>query len=136
MIFNEYLYKYGLHDCEIDKISIDDNSILLTFNSGVYILDGNRKETIKTSTCKLHIILALKNTELLEQCVVINLIHRNKIKEVELNEFFNIISNSKLNIENNYYSSFNDSIMIEGYFGQINYQLKIERISKIIFDFN
>lgn len=41
----EYLYKYGLHDCVVEKIYIKNNSLVFCFNTGVYNLSEEGAET-------------------------------------------------------------------------------------------
>lgn len=49
--FDEYLYKYGLHDCVVEKVYAQNNSLVFCFNTGVYKLDEKGTETAKTTNC-------------------------------------------------------------------------------------
>ena len=133
MIFNEYLNKYEMHDCVIDKITVTNDTIIFYFNSGVYTLYDSDKESSKTSSCQMSIVVELYN-EKIEQLIEINSIYQGTIKEIEIDEFCDIISNFKFDVDNNYFSRFNNCILIEGYSQKIKYQFKIERISKINFN--
>ena len=135
MIFDEYLYKYGLHDCIVDDITIDGQKICFHFNFGVYLLDKSGKETDKTASCIMSIEIADLDINEIWEHVVIYRIFKNKINEIQYKKFVEEVQNFKFNIDINYLSSFCNDILIEGYISKHKYQFRISEIYKIEFLF-
>lgn len=48
---DEYLYKYGLHDCVVERIYVQNNSLVFYFNTGVYNLNEKGTETTECLMC-------------------------------------------------------------------------------------
>ena len=113
MITNSILNKYGFHDTEINKIEFMENSIVLYFVKGIYILD-NGKETLKTNQCVMK--LGVNNSDEIFQNIEITAIRRKKIKEIDLNELINMVRSDVFNVNNLFMSNFNQTILITAYY--------------------
>ena len=133
---NEYLYKYGLHDCIINNISCEKNQVTFAFNSGVYNLDLSGKEISLTSACKL--IIEIDSQDLNNVCnyVITRKIMKNKCLEVALNDLINMINDFYFEVEINYYSHFNDTLLIKGSIKNEFYEITISNVNKIQFMIN
>lgn len=132
---DEYLYKYGLHDCEIEKIYVENNSLVFSFRTGVYILNEKGTETTKTTECLIFLEIEGLNKEQMWEHIEISKINKNKIIEIDYEEFVDEVDKCKFEIMDNYLSYFGNSVLLEGYTSKNRYQIKISEISKIEFNF-
>lgn len=135
MNFYENMLKYGLHDTEINSISIINTNIIFEFNSGVYCLDNKGKEIFKTNKTRLKInILDLDEVPLFTH-IEINKIQKNKIKEITFNRLKKEICENSMDIYLVYFSNFENSILIKGYIKKYSIEIKISEINAIEFVF-
>lgn len=132
---DEYLYKYGLHDCVVERIYVQNNSLVFCFGTGVYNLNEKGTETIKTNECLMCLELEKLNKEQMWEHIEILKIHKNTINDIDYEEFVEEVDKYKFDIEGNYLSYFGNGILIEGYILKNRYQIKISEISKIEFNF-
>lgn len=125
------LEKYGLHDTQFNNIILSENGLTLTFNSGIYILDQSHKECNLTKQCELIIkIMRFSSTRLYEHLEV-NVYKKNKFYEVDFFDFIEIVEKNHFNIDDVFYSSFSDSILIKGFSGKNKIEFLISEISNI-----
>ncbi len=132
---DEYLYKYGLHDCVVERIYVQNNSLVFCFRTGVYNLNEKGTETIKTNECLMCLELEKLNKEQMWEYIEILKFHKNTINEIDYEEFVEEVDKYKFDIEENYLSYFGNGILIEGYISKNRYQIKISEILKIEFNF-
>ena len=125
---DEYLYKYGLHDCVVEKIYVQNNALVFCFNTGIYNLNEKGKETTKTTSCLMFLEIEDLKIEQMWEHIEISKINKNRISEIEVEKF-------KFEIMENYLSYFGNSILLEGYTSKNRYQIKVSEISKIEFNF-
>ena len=132
---DEYLYKYGLHDCVVERIYVQNNSLLFCFGKGVYNLNENGTETTKTTACLMYLEIEKLNKEQMWEHIEISKINKNKINEIDYEKFIEEVNKYKFDILENYLSYFGNSVLLEGYTSKNRYQIKISEISKIEFNF-
>lgn len=132
---DEYLYKYGLHDCVVERIYVQNNSLAFCFNTGVYNLNEKGAETTKTTSCLMCLEIEDLNTEQMWEHIEILKIAKNKICEIDYEEFVEEVDKFKFEIIENYLSYFGQSVLLDGYTSKRRYQIKVSEIAKIEFDF-
>ncbi len=132
---DEYLYKYGLHDCVVEKVYTQNNSLAFCFNTGVYKLDEKGTETAKTTNCLMLLELEDLDCKQIWKHVEVLKINKNKIYEINFEKFIEDVSKFKFEIDENYLSYFGQSILLDGYAFKNRYQIKISEILKIKFIF-
>ena len=132
---DEYIYKYGLHDCIVERIYVQNNSLVFCFGTGVYNLNERGIETTKTTECLMSLEIEKLNKEEMWEHIEILKINKNKINEINYVEFVEEVNKYKLEIMDNYLSYFKNGILLEGYVSKNRYQIKISEISKIEFNF-
>ncbi len=132
---DEYLYKYGLHDCVVEKIYVQNNSLVFCFNTGVYNLNEKGIETIKTTNCLMCLEIKKLNVEQIWQHIEILKIAKNKICEIDYEQFVEEVDKFNFEIIENYLSNFGQSILLDGYVSKNRYQIKVSEIEKIEFNF-
>lgn len=133
--FEEFLYKYGLHDCKIDNISLFDEGAIFFLNSGIYNLDSNGKETNKTSNCKMSIFIKNFNPLQIWEHIEIYKIMGERIVEVDYSDFADDIKQNKLDIDMQYYSNFCNTVLLNGFIGKNKYCIKISEVYYVNFEF-
>jgi len=133
--FNDYLYKYGLHDTIVNDISMDNNKLIFCFNDGVYQLDELGKETTLTSKCKMTISIdALYTTSICQHIEIIQIVKR-RIKEITYEDLVKQVNKSKLDVHFHFYSYFANTILIEAYLETALVLIKITEVNNINFSF-
>lgn len=132
---DEYLYKYGLHDCVVERIYVQNNSLVFCFGAGIYKLNEKGIETIKTTECLMCLEIEKLNKKQMWEHIEILKINKNKINEIDYEEFVEEVNKYKFEIMENYVSYFGNGILLEGYTSKNRYQIKISEISKIEFNF-
>ena len=134
--FDEYLYKYGLHDCIIDSIYIVGDRLHLNMSSGVYNLTPNGTESEKTSPCDL--VLEIDDFDKYKpwQHIEINKSYKRKVYDVNFDSFIKKVKKYKFDIDNNYFSAFCNTILIHGYLDKGKYEIIISEIKSIQFVFD
>ena len=81
---DEYLCKYDLHDCVVERIFIQNNSLVFCFGTGIYNLNEKGTETTKTIKCLMCLEIEKLNKDQMWEHIEIIKINKNKIKEIEL----------------------------------------------------
>ncbi len=132
---DEYLYKYGLHDCVVEKIYVHNNLFIFCFNTGVYNLNEKGTETKKTTNCLMCLEIEDLNTEKMWEHIEISKIAKNKISEIDYTRFTEEVEKFNFEIIEYYISYFGQSILIDGYSSRNRYQIKVSEIKKIEFNF-
>lgn len=132
---DEYLYKYGLHDCVINKTFVQNNLLVFCFEAGVYNLNEKGKEISKTAKCSMCLNIENLNLEKIWEHIEISKIYKNKICEIDYEEFADEVNKFKFEILENYLSCFGRSVLLEGYTSKCRYQIKISEIVEIEFKF-
>ena len=92
-------------------------------------------ETTKTTECLMFLGIEKLNKEKMWEHIEISKINKNKINEIDFEEFVEEVNKYKFDIMENYLSYFGKSILLEGYTSKNRYQIKISEISKIEFSF-
>lgn len=132
---NEYLYKYGLHDCVVEKIYVQNNDLIFCFNTGIYNLNERGTETTKTTSCFMCLEIDNLNTEQMWEHIELSKINKNKINETDYKEFTEEVDKFTFEIIENYLSYFGKSILLDGYTSKSRYLIKVSEIKKIEFIF-
>lgn len=132
---NEYLYKYGLHDCVVDKIYVQKDSLVFCFKAGVYNINEKGAETTKTTSCVMCLKIEDLNTEQISMHIEISKIAKNKICEIDYEKFVSEVGKFNFEIIENYISYFGQSVLLDGYISRNRYQIKVSEIKKIEFNF-
>lgn len=134
-LFYDYLYKYGLHDCAVNDIFIENEKIVFCFDSGVYELDDCGKERNLTESCKMKVKVAGLNQDKLWEHVEINRVYKGTICETEYDDFVQKVKEINFDIDINYYSRFCNSILLKGYIKDEKYEVEITEVSAVEFVF-
>lgn len=132
---DEFLYKYGLHDCIVSKIYIKNNFLVFCFKTGIYNLNEKGVETTKTTNCLMCLEINDLNIERIWEHVEILKVVKNKILEIDYEQFALKVDKDNFKIIDNYLSYFGQSILLDGYISKKRYQIKISEIKKIEFNF-
>ncbi len=127
---DEFLYKYGLHDCIVSKIYIKNNFLVFCFKTGIYNLNEKGVETTKTTNCLMCLDINDLNIERIWEHVEILKVVKNKILEIDYEQFALKVDKDNFKIIDNYLSYFGQSILLDGYISKNRYQIKISEIKK------
>lgn len=125
---DEFLYKYGLHDCIVSKIYIKNNFLVFCFKTGIYNLNEKGVETTKTTNCLMCLEINDLNIERIWEHVEILKVVKNKILEIDYEQFALKVDKDNFKIIDNYLSYFGQSILLDGYISKNRYQIKISEI--------
>ena len=129
---DEFLYKYGLHDCIVSKIYIKNNFLVFCFKTGIYNLNEKGVETTKTTNCLMCLDINDLNIERIWEHVEILKVVKNKILEIDYEKFALKVDKDNFKIIDNYLSYFGQSILLDGYISKNRYQIKISEIKNRI----
>lgn len=125
---------YGLHDCKISKIEYKESAFEFYFDSGVYLLDNIGKETNLTSKCKM--VLTLEDyIDREDQVLYIVKMRKNRYKELSFSKLCEMLNKNALDIENDFYSDFDNAILFKGYIDRYGIELTITDIKQTDFIF-
>ena len=127
---DEFLYKYGLHDCIVSKIYIKNNFLVFCFKTGIYNLNEKGVETTKTTNFLMCLDINDLNIERIWEHVEILKVVKNKILEIDYEQFALKVDKDNFKIIDNYLSYFGQSILLDGYISKNRYQIKISEIKK------
>lgn len=127
---DEFLYKYGLHDCIVSKIYIKNNFLVFCFKTGIYNLNEKGVETTKTTNCLMCLEINDLNIERIWEHVEILKVVKNKILEIDYEQIALKVDKDNFKIIDNYLSYFGQSILLDGYISKNRYQIKISEIKK------
>lgn len=127
---DEFLYKYGLHDCIVSKIYIKNNFLVFCFKTGIYNLNEKGVETTKTTNFLMCLEINDLNIERIWEHVEILKVVKNKILEIDYEQFALKVDKDNFKIIDNYLSYFGQSILLDGYISKNRYQIKISEIKK------
>lgn len=135
--FNEFIYRYGLHDCKLNNIMITDGVVFLVFNQGIYSLNNLGKEINLTNSCTMRIKFSdfAHHLDIVNQ-IDITRISNKKVFDTEFDDFANKVNKWGFTIEKSYYSYFCNTIMIKGYINRDRYEIEISSIDEILFMFS
>lgn len=129
------MHNYCLHDAQANRIKVFNDGLLIEFDHGVYNVDKNGKEINLTDKCKLHISIKGFNSGQSYQHIQIYKCNNTQRVEIELEEFIRLLEKSSYDIDNAYWSSFNNCLLLIGYIEKYNVELFISDIQKISYDF-
>ena len=106
------IFCYGFHDTNINYIIINNDEITIYFDGGLYCLDNNRNEDKLIPKLKMIIKTELfyEGTDAGNNMNVWDSRHG----DLDLDYFLKKVKNKSFGIDNLYYSSFNNSILIDG----------------------
>lgn len=127
---------YGLHDTEINEISVTDEGIELFFDGGVYRLDGCGKETTLTQKCSL--LIAIRDFDRNDLFGHIEIVlHENKrVKEITLMRLRDMLKDAgPIILDLDFYSYFSDAMLLKGHIGKNKIEITVSEIEKTEFLF-
>ena len=104
------LFAFGLHDTEITDIKAERDLLTIEFGKGVYLLDGNGKETELSGPCSLMLSLDTRYCPDIGNMVDIEVINRGRRSFPDLNE----IRSFPITVQDAYYSPFNSTVLVDG----------------------
>ena len=93
--------KYGFHDTSVTDVKAEADTFILSFESGVYCLDKNGKETNLTPYCQIVIKFSDKH---IDQHVIIEQRYKGNYHEINISDFCMSVENNKFDIVIDYYS--------------------------------
>lgn len=132
---HEVKYQYGLHDAQINKITCTNEGIILEFYNGIYILDESGKEAELSKKCYLELKINFFDRRKMYESIQINLIRKNRIKEIEYAEFETMLMKNAITVYLDYYSPFADSLLIKGSMKQGGIEFIVTEIAELSFIF-
>ena len=130
------LMQYGLHDTKIGRITPEGNSIVFEFDNGVYSLSASGKEIALTGRCSLKITADIAATAELENYVNIRRSFKNRTKELKITELTGLVDKYGFNVDNLYFSVFNNEVLIVGGIGKYGIEICISDILQAEYIFN
>lgn len=125
---------YGLHDTKLNNLETKELGVVLYFDNGIYSLD-NGKETNLTESCKIEIEIECFSKFKTFEHIEIFAIHKNKIKEISIDEFSKMLQKAAFDIVMDYISTFSNALLLKGFIGKYKIELKISDIKNIKFLF-
>lgn len=128
--------KYGLHDTEIDNVEINDGTLIVDISSGVFYLDSFGKELAKSKNCKIIFEIGGLNKQNVYEHLEIFKKRKNTVKEIKFDNFKKLLNTNIFSIDGNYYSDFNNSILLKGFLGKFQIEITIFDIDKISINFD
>ena len=134
--FNDYIYRYGLHDCVVNDIFVEGEQLVFGFAQGVYVLDDYGKERNLTESCKMIVKVAGLNQNKMWEHVEINCLSKGTICEIEYDDFVQKVKEFNFDIDINYYSHFCNAILLKGYIKDDKYEMEISEVSTVEFVFS
>lgn len=120
------LYKFGLHDTCITGIEVKQNEIRFSFSNGVYKLDASGKEISLTG--KSTLVITVNNSWTSNPFDVLNIdfFSKNGSLYIDSEDIESIVKKEKLEIQNIYYSRFNNTILFDSGNSKGNYLIRVE----------
>ena len=132
----DVLTQYGLHDTKIDRIILEENSMVFEFDNGVYGLSASGQEVALTNKCSLKITVDTAANEELENYVDIRRSFKNRIKELTIKEFTGLADKHYFDVHNMYFSAFNSEVLIVGGIGKYGIEIYISDVLQAEYIFN
>lgn len=133
--FDEYLYKYCLHDCLLNEILIQNDKMVFYFLSGIYETNPFGKEIKLTTRCRMVLEIEETDKERIFNHIEIIRILKKKVKDIDFKKFVVNLRQNKMDIDMNYYSRFCNTILIKGYINRDRYEMTISDVRKVEFLF-
>ena len=135
-VFDDYIFKYGLHDCKFRKFVIEEKYIKFYFDKGVYCLDNFGREQHLTEGCVMKVELEKINDEFgAERFIQILQIFKRRLKEINSHKFLKLMDNNEFVIVTNFYTFFNNTILIKGFLQNKEYEITVCNVKNITFSF-
>lgn len=132
---HEVKYQYGLHDTVINRITCTDSGINLEFDDGVYLLDDTGHETVLSKKCCLKLEINFFDRQNMYEHIEIKRIFKNRIKEIEYDEFQALLSNDTFSVYLDYYCPFGDSLLIKGSIDKYGIEFVVTEIAALSYVF-
>lgn len=131
-MFEKYI-EYGLHDTAADDIAIGERGITFIFGEGVYILDGEGKETVLSGPRKMSVTVEnFDKNKLYEHCTFYKC-RRGRYSEVDFTEIKKLLRKNRFDIDLDFYSPFARAISLKGHIGKYMLEIQISEIQAITF---
>lgn len=129
------IIKYALHDTEISKVVYNNNfKITFCFKTGIYLLNQIGKEAEKTQQCVLDIFLR-SNADPCLNFIEVKKFYKSRHKDIEFKDFIKLIEKNCFEVISEYYSFFDNSILLKGFIGKYGIELIISEIENITYSF-
>ena len=133
VIFDK-LSQFGFHDAVINSVVVDNDGLEILFKDGLYHLDINGKETTKTQNIKLILRICDFNKKILFEHISIRYQKKHRVIELPLEQTTELNNLYDLIIDNVYFSSFDNSVLIKCSGTQyVNAEIVIENIVDVTF---
>ncbi len=132
---HEVKYQYGLHDTVINRITCTDNGIIMEFDDGAYLLDNMGRETVLSKKCYLIIKINSFDRHNMYEHIEIKRIYKNKIKDIEYDEFEALLSKKSFLVNLDYYCPFADSLLIKGSIGKYGIEFVVTEVAELSYTF-
>ena len=108
------IFCYGFHDTDINSITIKDDEIIIYFSDGLYTLDSEKNENKLLHNLRMIVKTKIfhKGTDATDNINVWD----SRYGDVDTIDFLNKLLTSQFGIDNLYYSPFNSTILIDGFY--------------------
>ena len=111
MCLYKKIFSYGLHDTYINKINLKNDKLEMEFYNGVYNLDINGTETTLTKSAKLIVTIDKRNKNIKNLIEIIQTVPTHK--HLSIDRLIKMIEINTLDVNKVYYSSFNNTILLD-----------------------
>ena len=129
----DYLYRYCLHDCKINKIIVEGGKLILIFENGIYELNSEAKQERLTNKCQMEIEFENNHSADMYSHIDINQIMHRKVRDVDFCVLQKMLENHYFDIDMNFYSQFCNTVLLVGYIKKARFEIKVSEISRINF---
>ena len=127
------LFKFGFHDTDVNDIRIEENSIILYFNEGIYILDEFNNETNLSKPISMNIKIDNKYFKTIDVMEIREI--SPKHCSLDFKTLKKYLKKDKLGISNVYYSNFNNTILIKCGISEKIFLIFIEECLEVNYNF-
>ena len=131
MEYEEYFFRYGLHDTVVKSVEVTDTGLEFFFPEGVYFLNEKGMETEKTPSCKMVITIRDFSPKKLWQHIEIQSVRKHVMKEIPCREFMRYVKKYGMEICLNYLTLFMSAILLDAGIKSRGVYVRISEIESI-----
>lgn len=129
----DFIYKYGLHDCRISRVVIGTNKLIFVFDSGVYELNHVGRECCLSHFSEMTLEFEDLVCNAFDDYIDIYTVYRDRVKEISLIEFIKMVEKFKFDVCINFYSNFCNTVLLKGFIGKKKCEISLSQIKSIMF---
>ena len=127
------IFKYGYHDSVLTSIKTENNTFCLFFEQGLYTYTSDGNEDDKTGPIKMFIEIDNELTGNIMDVVSVVKYNRRGRHFIDAEDFINNAKIKDLTIFDLYFSRFDNTIMIEAFWKDSDYLIRIEECKNVFY---